>query len=58
MKEWEVILQIWRDLLRAPNQVRRAGLAVPWVRVGESVQRPTRDRDMGGRCLVERREQS
>ena len=24
----------------------------------QSVQRPTRDRDMGGRCLVERREQS
>ena len=36
MKEWEVILQIWRDLLRAPNQVRRVGLAVPWVRVGDS----------------------
>ena len=36
MKDWEVLLQIQQDLLRVPNQVRRAGLAVAWVGVGDS----------------------
>ena len=31
-----MLLQIRQDLLRVPNQVRRAGLAVPWVAVGDS----------------------